>query len=321
MRQFGKSIRLFLTDGTVTGIRFGEIVNQTIQSISCPRNRIIELSEYPESSRPGVYFLFGIDEDTGDMKAYIGEAENVYSRLQSHILKKDFWSDVVIFVAKDENLTKAHVKYLESRLVEIALRTQRYTIENGNQPQAPSLPRGEPDTMEEFLYYIKLLIGTLGYRLLEDINPATHRPHQDVSPERTSVPEIDGVKETNLELFFSLKKRKLRASAVQTDEGIVVLANSEASRNQSDKLQHGYRKLRENLIKDGTLDIEGGKYIFQKNQLFPSPSAAASVIAGTSRNGRDDWKDEKGMSIKEIEEGRIKSKLSTTQESIAFVEE
>ena len=60
--QFGKSIRIYLKDGTVTGIKFGEIVNQTIQAISCPRLRLSELSAYPEAKRPGVYFLFGQDE-------------------------------------------------------------------------------------------------------------------------------------------------------------------------------------------------------------------------------------------------------------------
>jgi len=90
MATFGESIRIYLSDETVTGIKFGEIVNKTIQSISCPRLRTSELNNYPESKKPGVYFLFGQDEETGDTKTYIGEAENVYSRLQDHIVKKEF---------------------------------------------------------------------------------------------------------------------------------------------------------------------------------------------------------------------------------------
>jgi hypothetical protein len=107
MSQFGKSIRIYLKDGTVTGIKFGEVVNQTIQSISCPRSRIIELTTYPEAKRPGLYFLFGIDDDSISFKAYIGEAENVYDRLQQHLAGKDFWSEVIFFVSKDENLTSS----------------------------------------------------------------------------------------------------------------------------------------------------------------------------------------------------------------------
>ncbi len=86
----GKKISIFLKDGTVTGIKIGEVFNQTIQAVSCPRNRITELWDYPEAKRPGIYFLFGIDEETDEPKVYIGEAENVYDRLQSHLVKKRF---------------------------------------------------------------------------------------------------------------------------------------------------------------------------------------------------------------------------------------
>src|SRR5574337_936044 len=112
---FGKSIRIYLKDGSVTGIKFGEVVNQTIQSISCPRFRIAELKGNDEVNRPGVYFLFGLDENSNEPKAYIGEAENVYDRIQDHIAKKEFWNEAIFFVSKDSNLTKSHVKYLESR--------------------------------------------------------------------------------------------------------------------------------------------------------------------------------------------------------------
>ncbi|OAV72920.1 GIY-YIG catalytic domain protein [Bacteroidales bacterium Barb6] len=160
MTTFGKSIRIYLRDGIITEIKVGEIVNQTIQSIACSRNRVSELANYSESQRPGVYFLFGLDEKP---KAYIGEAENVYDRIQQHIKGKDFWNEVIFFVSKDENLTKAHVKYLESRLIEMAFSTKRYTIKNKTRPPLPTLPAADRDAIEEFLTYIKLLIGVLGH--------------------------------------------------------------------------------------------------------------------------------------------------------------
>lgn len=134
---FGKSIRLYLKDGTVTGLKFGEIVNHTIQAISCPRRRLSELSEYPESKRPEVYFLFGIDEESGEPKVYIGEAESVYDRIQKHFSSKDFWNEVILFINKDENLTKSHVKYLESRLLDISKKIGRYALDNWNQNNFP----------------------------------------------------------------------------------------------------------------------------------------------------------------------------------------
>lgn len=86
----GKNIRIYLSDGTVSGIRHAEIVNWTGQALSCPRNKISELSGWPESKRPGVYFLFGTDEQTIQQNVYIGEAENVYDRLLNHVTNKEF---------------------------------------------------------------------------------------------------------------------------------------------------------------------------------------------------------------------------------------
>ncbi|MFM9428252.1 hypothetical protein RCH10_004714 [Variovorax sp. GrIS 2.14] len=118
----GKSIRIYLADGTVSGVRHGEIVNWTGQAIACPRTRFQELREWPEAKRPGVYFVFGSDEETGQEAVYIGEAEVVLDRLYQHISGKEFWSELVAFTSKDDNLTKGHVRYLESRLVSLALK-------------------------------------------------------------------------------------------------------------------------------------------------------------------------------------------------------
>lgn len=169
MYTLGKSIRVYLADATVTGIRYAELVNWTGQAIVCPRNRLNELTNWPESAKPGVYFLF--ESRFGDTKplAYIGESENVASRLTSHDRNKEFWSKVVIFTSKDSNLTKAHIKYLESSLVDLSKYANRYQLENGNRPTESSLPRADSDAMEEFVENIRMVIGILGYSILEPI--------------------------------------------------------------------------------------------------------------------------------------------------------
>jgi hypothetical protein len=304
MTTFGKSIRIYLKDGTVTGIKFGEVVNQTIQSISCPRLRTSELNEYAEAKRPGVYFLFGQDEETGDPKAYIGEAENVYDRLQNHIANKDFWNEVIFFVSKDENLTKSHVKYLESRLIQIAFSTKRYKIDNYNQSQLSSLPPADRDAMEEFLTYIKLLIGVLGHKLLENVTTTTKKKEEHIPLTATTQDNQVVSMTSNLELFLAVSG--LKATALQTDEGIVVLEGSEAAKEFTNSLQHGYRELRERLITNGTLVLKGNKYIFQSNALFDTASPAAAIVVGYNINGPQTWKDKTGKSLKEIEKERLK---------------
>lgn len=294
---FGKSIRLYLKDGTVTGIKFGEVVNNTIQSISCPRKRANELAEYTESQRPGVYFLFGLDEETGEPKVYIGEAENVYDRLQHHIANKDFWNEVIFFVSKDENLTKSHVKYLESRLIQMALSTKRYSINNSNQSQLSALPQADKDAMEEFLVYLKLLLGILGHKLLEELT--TSNKQGTIENNKNN---IEPVEKNELSLSIS----NIKAKAVQTDEGIVVLKGSEAALNHTNSLSFAYREIRDKLINNKVWKIvDGNRYLFDKDYLFDSPSQSAAVIAGYSINGLAYWKDNSGKSLKEIEKEKI----------------
>ncbi|MBC7651149.1 MAG: GIY-YIG nuclease family protein [Deinococcales bacterium] len=301
--QFGKSIRIYLKDGTVTGIKFGEVVNHTIYSISCPRLRIVELNSYSESKRPGVYFLFGQDDETNEPKAYIGEAENVYDRLQQHVSNKEFWNEVIFFVSKDENLTKSHVKYLESRLIQTAFSIKRYKIENYNQSQPSSLPLADRDAMEEFLSYIKLLIGVLGHKLLEEFINLDKKIIEPLSIPDSPLTMENVTDVKPLELYLSMSG--IKAQAIQTNEGIVVLKDSEASKEYTNSLGFSYRKARERLIENSQLKLESDKYVFQENELFDSPSAAAAVILGYATNGRVNWKDHNGKTLKEIEEQRI----------------
>lgn len=310
MATFGKSIRIYLKDGIVTGIKFGEIVNQTIQTISCPRFRIAELNEYAEAKRPGVYFLFGEDEKTGDPKVYIGEAENVYDRLQNHIANKDFWNEVIFFVSKDENLTKSHVKYLESRLIQIAFSTKRYKIDNNNQSQLSSLPLADRDAMEEFLTHVKLLIGVLGHKLLENVT-STNKKEENILSPTTTQDNQDISNTNNLELFLSVSG--LKAAALQTNEGIVVLEGSEATKNLQQSMPNGYKELRDKLINNETLILEGTKYIFKKNALFNTATPAAAVIVGRSVTGPQTWKSADGKTLKEIEQERLSANNSNNK--------
>lgn len=160
--MFGKSIKIYLSDGSPSGLRHVEIANWSGQAIACPRRRLSELKNWKEAQCPGVYFLLEKHSTDGRNSVYIGESENVYKRLTEHNRNKDFWSEVIIFSSKDENLTKSHVKFLESKLTELTKLADLYTIENGNNPNLSSLPRADKDAMEEFIHNTKIVLGTLG---------------------------------------------------------------------------------------------------------------------------------------------------------------
>ncbi|REH54918.1 uncharacterized protein DUF4357 [Tenacibaculum gallaicum] len=301
----GKSIRIYLKEGSVTGIKFAEVVNQTIQALSCPRTKISELNKYffDEINTQGVYFLIGFEEKTGKQIVYIGEAENVWDRLKNHDSKKDFWNEVIVYTSKDDNLTKSHIKYLESRIVEIANGTKRYGLKNGNNPTLSSLPLPDRDAMEEFLSNIKILTGTLGHKFLE--NPIAIKNIPEIDTSITAGTESNVIIDTMGELELNLNVSGIQASAVQTNEGLVVLEGSQTSKNPTKN--YGYGTLRDNLLSEGIIKLNSdGELIFTRNYLFNSVSAAAAVILGYSVNGRNVWKNSEGKSIKEIEKSELK---------------
>jgi hypothetical protein len=196
------------------------------------------------------------------------------------------------------------VRYLESRLVEIANSTGRYKIENGTQPQLSPLPRPDIAAMEEFLNYIKLLIGVLGHKFLEDVTTITKKISIESLPLTGATQDNQVVLMTSsLELFLNVNN--VKAKAMQTDEGIVVMEGSEAVKDLKPSMPNGHKELRDKLIINGTLVLEDDKYIFKKNAIFDTASPAASVIVGSSISGPQNWKDSAGKTLKTIEEERL----------------
>src|SRR5690606_36139728 len=125
-----------------------------------PRNKIKECKDRPDIFNTGIYLLFGKNQENKD-SVYIGEAETILIRLNQHLGQKDFWNEAIVFVSKDENLNKAHVKYLENRLYEIAINVKRYEVENSNTPTLSSISESDRAEMEEYIENIKLLVNTL----------------------------------------------------------------------------------------------------------------------------------------------------------------
>lgn len=301
----GKSIRIYMADGTVTGIRHAEIVNWTGQAVACPRNKVSGLSGWEESQLPGVYFLFGFSDTSEKPTGYIGEAENVLTRLQDHLVKKDFWNEIIFFTNKDENLTKSHVKFLESKLISKALSAGRYILENGNQPSLPVLPRADRDSMEDFLDHIILLLGALGHKILEPLTKRT-KIHEEIQVEEHET-VVNSVELSESEIKIIMKIKNIIALGVQTNEGVVVLKGSFALKRTKDSLSEGYKKLKEELLK-GKILIENEENLeFTRDYLFSSPSTAASIISGLPTNGRTSWKTEDGKTIKQLEEKSVQS--------------
>lgn len=288
----GKSVRLFLADGTPGGLLTAEIMNWTGHVIAAPRSDLGALTKRPETSRTGVYILLGDDpDDAGRDAAYIGEGDDVGKRLYLHSRSeaqggKEFWNRAIVLTSKDANLTKAHARYLESRFISIAARAGRARLVNGTAPPQLPLPESDISDMEYFIAQARIVLPVLGINLLRIpsappvATPTADDPlAQDVDPQASPV--------------FELKVRRhgLVATAQEVDGEFTVRKGSQA-RLEWSATEHNYRKLRERLERDGTLSPSAdGKYrTFTHDQVFSSPSAAGAMITGRAANGRTDWK-------------------------------
>ena len=275
------TIKLFLVHGDAKRLRTAELSNWTGKAVAGPRSELDGVLAREEAAKSGVYFLSGADSDSGKSAIYVGEAESIRERLRGH-LDKDFWNHVVFFVSKDENLTKAHVRYLEGRLIEQAKLAGRALVMNG-QSSGSRLPESDREDMEIFLERIHQLMPVLGADALLPIGlVAEGRAEQAIL-----VCEIKG----------------LKAIGHLTPTGFVVLKGSQAVLKERASA-HQYPSTiasRKRLIEDGTLIEEGGHLTFTRDSEFSSPSAAATVVHGGSANGLLAWKSNRGKTLKELE--------------------
>ncbi|MGG6885576.1 UNVERIFIED_CONTAM: GIY-YIG nuclease family protein, partial [Pseudomonas aeruginosa] len=263
-------------------VRTAEISNWSGKAIAAPRSDLDRLLNRRELLQPGVYLLLGEDPDSGKQVAYIGEAEVVLDRIKQH-RSKEYWNSAIVFVSKDENLTKAHIRYLEGRIIELASQVGRYSLINANN-SGSRLPESDQHDMEVYLERIGQLLPVLGSELLTPVKPVAEL----LQPTEVLVSKI----------------KSAEARGMRSPNGFVVLAGSTAilQERQSGKTHGAWiLKLRQQLIENGTLQPQNGLLIFTKDVEFSSPSAAAGVIRGGTAPGPISWKNQAGRTLKEIE--------------------
>jgi hypothetical protein len=245
---------------------------------------LAEALKRDEASRTGIYFLIGDDpEQPTKQRVYVGEGDSVVDRIRSHAkdASKDFWTRVCLVTSKDMNLTKAHVRYLESRLVELTKDADRGNVANGNEPSRKSLPESDIADMEFFIAQVQVILPVVGFDFL--------RPK--AQPVLGIVSEAPGLQpKTQLDLILS-NRHGVEARAVEADGEIIVLAGSRATA-KDDFVSNTYGLLRDQLIKDGRLvRTDDPKFLtFAEQVTFPSPSAASAVVLNRNDNGRTSWK-------------------------------
>lgn len=280
---YGKSIELFLVNGTADSLITAELSNWNGKAIKIPRIEVAACSR-DDISQAGVYFLF-CKEDDGSDSVYIGEAENVKERLVQHLRdyqsekEKYYWNTAVIFIGRD--LNKALIRYLENRFVEIARNCKRYVVLTKNTYRNTVMKESQVAVMEEFVDNVKILINALGYKVLDPLLQSG----------------VDATSVEDEELFINIGSTC--ASGIITSEGFVVLKGSTVNAKTSAKsLSAGMKKLREKIFTDGKVE----NLTTTEDILFSSSSAAADFVLGYSASGPRTWKTKDGRTLKEIED-------------------
>lgn len=286
---------MFLMDGEVTGKIKCTLSNWTGVIYKIPRIQLGDLKSRDEMKQSGIYFLFGRDEDKQKDVTYIGQAttrkngEGVLLRIQEHTrdTHADYFNDVIILTTQNNSFGPTEISYLENKFTQLAKEAGRYIVKNGNDPNPGNVTEEKESELDEIVENTLMIIGTLGYRVFV---PMTKEVSQDLTDNHSTY------------LYLKRKTKKsnkvIEATCERTTEGFVVLEGSQVEIKDSPYLPASLKEMRQNLIASRV--IQDG--VLKEKQLFSSPSYAAAFLLGMQTNGRTDWKDQDGRTLKELEE-------------------
>lgn len=283
------SLRIFVADGDPDGLRLVDRSNWIGKAVIFPRALYTKVRSRDEFKQTGVYLLLGPRTDCDGEMLYIGEGDPVGPRLEGHYAKKDFWTRAVFFVAGPGQLNKAHVQYLEAQLVTRALLSKRMPLDNGNKPTEPTLSEADRADMDVFLQNILGLLPVLGIHAFE----------QGLA----TAAQTDGI-------LLTCQGRGVTAQGFDTPQGFVVRAGSFAAKDEVPSLKDWFPnvcELRADLLKSGVLVPDNPGFRFTQDYTFNSPSLASAVVLSRASNGRVDWKDASGQTLKQLQEAEAQS--------------
>ena len=283
----GFKIEIFAVDGNPQGLCLIEKPNWIGLGIVCPRGTYPQAKKRDEFSRSGVYLLIGEDGDSLPT-LYVGESEKILKRLNSHYTDndKDFWQRAIIFTTNGDQsqLNKAQVKYLESRLLELAKKAGRSKVQNKGTPKS-FVKEADQAVLESYLDELLSLLPFAGVPFFE--------------PD-----DLSG----NDRYHYFCKGKGYDAKGLEENMGFRVLKGSIARTEERPSMKknvRSYFNLRRKLITDETLQETDDGYLFSRDHHFDSSSAAAAICCGGATSGPNKWKDINGNSLRDNREKAI----------------
>ena len=292
-------LSILFPSGDPNGLRVIEKSNWIGQGLVFPRDIFDEVRKREEFSRAGVYILWSPPGESNQLpRVYVGESDNLRERLgnHDHNKEKDFWTDGAVFTSKDRSLNKAHVLYLEARLLRLANDAKRCKLENVKVPQRQHrrLEGKDKGDAEEYLTNLRLCLQAVDIRFFE-------RP--SVYP-ASKLRELDPTDKHDLRLHSKDKGAEAWGYKTAKAKEFVVRAGATAVKNEAPAIRPKLSRLRKRLIDEDILEDTGTTYRLVQDYTFNSPSQAASVLMGTHVNGLTMWRDAEGQSLKKMREAQ-----------------
>ena len=282
--SIGFSVKIFVPSGDPEGPRVIEKSNWTGQGIVFPRSVFAEVRRREELNRTGAYVLWEPGTSQQLPSVYIGQSDLLRQRLVDHAKNKDFWTRAIVFTSKDQSLNKAHVRHIEARLLGLARDAKGCELENSTVPPLPPLSDADKADAELYLADMLLCLPVVGLSFFE-------RPRGPAGKTR--------------ELFLSAKD--IQARGYEEPSGFVVRSGSQAVKDEVPSIHNYLSGLRTELRKQGILEDSGTSFRVTHDYVFGSPSMAAGVLLGRNSNGRIDWKDSAGRSLKELQDAEVET--------------
>lgn len=305
-RGMGKTITLSLIDDNHNGLIKAKTPNWTGVVYKIPRSTLNKYDGIADLKHSGIYFLFGIDEDDKRV-IYIGQAISrkngggILTRLQEHANSKDktYWTEAIAVTTPENTLGATEISYLENYFYSLAHEINRYNVKNGNEPNPGNVTEEKDSELAEFASLCLPIIYILGHYVFEK-RTETHSfksSEKKTATETSVLPQVK-IPEKNIitiieELYFT--RKGISARGIKTVEGFRVLKGSSIAPIIHSSCPEGARKARKNY--SNKIDSNN---ILIEDLLFPSPSAAADFVGGSSLNGNIMWQTSGGIKLKDL---------------------
>ncbi|MBS1984821.1 MAG: GIY-YIG nuclease family protein [Bdellovibrionales bacterium] len=315
MKSFGKTLKIFVMGEDPRALKTVELSNWTGLAFIGSRGHLSHVKERPELREPAIYILLSESGEGSDglTAFYVGETDNFSKRLAEHVQEKDWWDQFVVFVSKDNNLTKAHVKHLEKELHDLAKSSVgTLKIMNSNAPGGAKLPESDLSSMAVFMENMRFVLETLSLSYFPSGEDSEENSEIMATARRPlDVTSLEGV------TFYMTHPKDVGLVAGQPHCGkmivrkemYVLLPGSYIRRvpHDSFKNHQSYFSLWEQISKSDRVEKTDNEILLRttKEIEFRSPSAAGAIVRGRSTNGRENWlrvADGKSLAACEAEE-------------------